>query len=696
MPNDHTPDTPLHPGIAKILGRILDIEPRRILRLNSNQFQVADYLKEESMISYEYDLEKFKESSKKYSSSKISYVYNSQKKSQSSIDESIESAEVCPHHSRSHALELQEQGVTSNVPFVIEDITIAQDEPLILFPIKPLERNDFENLKLLRLPKDDFPGNQVNEERGASWMELIFDVFFVAVLRILAETPHYTVNELLILIFKFWVIWWAWLSSILYDTKHDTDDLYHRVGKIIQILGVAGFALSIEEALSNTFFANLFAISNILIRIVLLSNYTIVTISSVTEKNFRSPANISSGKSSGISRYLKQLMKLIVNLKRPKKHLPTTASLLISIILFGASCAFDDGNSISSARIITWSVAMAFETVAKYYSMTLGYQVPFSGSHLPERMGLFTIIIIGEGIIASLTASSHSIQYYLAPPNVDFRLSYEAIGFQALCILIYMCLWGLYFDDFGSTISFEERIFDNLKENEVPHMQDSSKVIVSKKEHVVYDQFRTLWIALHFGVHLLHGLYGIYVQDAIAEFRDDQTELNNSADLLNSNIKVLEASKMTSLPDELTNDQVAKQLIITFGCLFLFNSFIKFLSFYNNPNSVHDKYSLLSRLAFSGITFSLYSITFPEYRYFTSIVWLMFGICSLFSLQNIIDIVIRYQIASKIVKESLNNDIQLQNQEGLALVEMQSFPSKEDPTKNISLKPEDLLGFQSN
>src|SRR5215467_697300 len=68
-------------------------------------------------------------------------------------------------------------------------------------------------------------------ERRVTWMELFFDLIFVAAVAQVGAplAKDYSWGSLLRYGFLFVLIWWAWSGHTLYSTRFDHDDLVHRV-----------------------------------------------------------------------------------------------------------------------------------------------------------------------------------------------------------------------------------------------------------------------------------------------------------------------------------------------------------------------------------------------------------------------------------------------------------------------------------
>jgi low temperature requirement protein LtrA len=502
---------------------------------------------------------------------------------------------------------------------LIEDYTTLPAK--IVFPIV----QDMNKLDMIRFPRDSqshdelgmsHRDNQAQEkERNATWLELMFDVFFVAVLRILSHSQHSSASQLTLLIFKFVVIWWGWLSVILYDTKYDTDDLFHRSGKLFQMLAVAGFALSIEHALENVLLSNMFAVSYILIHIILLLNYSLVSWSAFKHGN--------------TARQKKY---------RFQRYIPILSSSFLTIVLVASSIGLGD---MYTSRAIMWGVAMLQEAIAHLYSFSVGYQTPFKGSHLPERMGLFTIIVIGEGVIGVLTESAAWITKFALESYGNPTVAVETVALCLIAVVIYYCLWSAYFDDFANSIVIEETADHQFQ---------------LRKHQDLYDRVRYLWILLHLGVHLFHALFGIYMVDAVIFVNSSvQKSLISTTPSLSTTILPTSTLVWPPLPPaivataaadtfEMSGSSVARQLIFIKALLFLFNAFIKFLGYYKNDQAKLTFWSVLSRSLISIIIFCLLAIPPSSFDYAENVFWLVVVLCVLCLIQLVIDLVIQYLV----------------------------------------------------
>ena len=124
-------------------------------------------------------------------------------------------------------------------------------------------------------------------------------------------------------------------------------------------------------------------------------------------------------------------------------HLPASRPLLnvyipaftASVLLFVLSAAVEP-----PARYWLWGIALVVDLGTPLASQDRIRQVPIHGSHIPERVGLFTIIVFGESILAVVVGTT----------SVSWGL--ESGAAAALGFAVAGALWWLYFDYVDSSI----------------------------------------------------------------------------------------------------------------------------------------------------------------------------------------------------------------------------------------------------
>jgi low temperature requirement protein LtrA len=89
--------------------------------------------------------------------------------------------------------------------------------------------------------------------RKVTWLELFFDLIFVAAVAQVAEPlrDHYSVIGLVRFIPLFALIWWAWTGHTVFSTRFDTDDVIQRGLTLVQMFAVAAMAANAKDALDS-------------------------------------------------------------------------------------------------------------------------------------------------------------------------------------------------------------------------------------------------------------------------------------------------------------------------------------------------------------------------------------------------------------------------------------------------------------
>ena len=239
------------------------------------------------------------------------------------------------------------------------------------------------------------------KERHASWLELFHDLVFVAVVSQLSEILSHDISwtGLLSFVLLFVPVWLAWIGATLFATRFGTDDLAHRILTLLQMMGAAAMAVNVTHGLGETSAG--FALSYAAIRFLLVIEYIRVW--------YRLPST------------------------RPltKRY---SIGFAVSATIWTVSAFVPP-----PLRFILWGVGMTIDLVTPLLIGQLAIKFAPHESHLPERMGLFVIIVLGEsilGIVAGLAGHEWNIYSTL---SVGLGLS------------IPFSLWWIYFDNVGGS-----------------------------------------------------------------------------------------------------------------------------------------------------------------------------------------------------------------------------------------------------
>jgi low temperature requirement protein LtrA len=254
-----------------------------------------------------------------------------------------------------------------------------------------LDRQDEEERELVRPPDVNQDAN-----RSATRLELFFDLAFVLFVArcadILAEDETWTGGLRFAALLA--VGWWAWASSTLYANRFDTDDAVFRLLTLTGMAGVVAMAASVDKLDETT--SLWFALAYVALRLVLIAGY------------LRAWRHVPDARRT-IRPYL-------------VAHVAGAAVWLISLAVP------------TPGRYWLWGAGVAVDLLGPTVAARLKDGIPLHTEHLPERFGLFVILVLGESV-AAVVAGVHDGGW---KPGV--------VTSAVLAFLIGAALWWSYFD----------------------------------------------------------------------------------------------------------------------------------------------------------------------------------------------------------------------------------------------------------
>jgi low temperature requirement protein LtrA len=195
--------------------------------------------------------------------------------------------------------------------------------------------------------------------RRVSWLELFFDLVFVAAVAQVAAplALEFSATEIARFSLLFLLIWWAWLGQTIFATRFGTDDRLERLLTFLQICAAAAMAVNSQGALDSRESAG-FAAAYGVMRLLLAAQYARV-----------------------------REMDAAVLTRRYLAGCALSAALwLVSSLLP------------PHGRFVFWALAFVVDGLTPVVAEMHGTRVPPHAEHLPERFGLFTIILLGEAM----------------------------------------------------------------------------------------------------------------------------------------------------------------------------------------------------------------------------------------------------------------------------------------------------------
>ncbi len=237
------------------------------------------------------------------------------------------------------------------------------------------------------------------EERKVTWLELFYDLVYVATLIQLGNllSEDISVGGVMRFIILFVPIWWAWTGITFYMNRFVVDDVWHRSLIYLQIAAIAFLGISLEGAFGGL--TTQFALSYAAIRLVQVVLYV---------RTWR----YEPGTRPLTRRYV--------------------AGYLIGIALWLVSAFLP-----MPYPVVFWLVALAVEIGNAFTPRTraLVSLLPPDSAHMRERYGIFVMIVLGESFIKTITNAS------------GIHITIEIVAFSLLNIFVVFGLWWLYFDD---------------------------------------------------------------------------------------------------------------------------------------------------------------------------------------------------------------------------------------------------------
>jgi low temperature requirement protein LtrA len=214
-------------------------------------------------------------------------------------------------------------------------------------------------------------GSVVAPERRASWLELFFDLCFVVAVGAVAHTLHGepTIAGLALFVALFIPVWWSWMEYAWYATSFPEAGTFNRVGAFAAMLTVLAMAAQVGNASHGEPQGYILAF---------------VVFHAIVVALFLREARLYPGRQAFSMRY--------------------ATGFALAAAVWLASLALPE-----EIRPWVWVAALLIDLVTPWAAVLTVAERTFDVSHIPERYGLFTIIVLGEAIIAVARSMSEAI-----------------------------------------------------------------------------------------------------------------------------------------------------------------------------------------------------------------------------------------------------------------------------------------------
>jgi low temperature requirement protein LtrA len=242
-----------------------------------------------------------------------------------------------------------------------------------------------------------------DEERRVTWLELFYDLVYVATLIQLGNSLSEDISlaGFVRFVIVFAPIWWAWTGMTFYLNRFVVDDLWHRLLIYLQIVAIFFLGISLEGAFGDL--KAQFVLAYAAVRLVQVILYV-----------------------------------------RTWEHEPATrpltqryvASYLVGIAIWVVSAFLPMPYA---AELWLLGLGIEIGTAVAPGTRALVSALPPDVSHMRERYGIFVIIMLGESFIKTIT--------YAAGTPVTL----EILTFSLVGVFVVFGMWWLYFHDFEET-----------------------------------------------------------------------------------------------------------------------------------------------------------------------------------------------------------------------------------------------------
>jgi inward rectifier potassium channel len=250
--------------------------------------------------------------------------------------------------------------------------------------------------------------------KRAAWLELFYDVIFAASFvqlgTGLAEDP--TFKSVLTFIIVFASLWFTWLGYTIFSNRFNVDDFLHRIMVFAQIVAIAGMSIFAPQIIREQpmTFCLFYSASQLIVALLYFRSYK------QTNENQE------------FSRYWGLVFFSGAVIWFTSAFLPEPWAYALWIL-----------------SIVAYLIA---PLTSKSKSMTERW--PLDVAHFSERVGLLTLIVMGESFIKIMANLTHA--------SSDGRIFAQAV----FILLLMFTLWWIYFDDIAGSVIRRTKYSINL------------------------------------------------------------------------------------------------------------------------------------------------------------------------------------------------------------------------------------------
>src|SRR5512144_2046047 len=214
------------------------------------------------------------------------------------------------------------------------------------------------------------PRDPAQPHRAATPLELLFDLVFVVAVSTASERLSHAgsaghlgagIGSYLLV---FFAIWWAWMNFTWFASAYDTDDVPYRIMTLVQMTGALVLAAGVGPAFDD-------------------GNFTVITAGYVIMR-------------------LAMVAQWLRAARSDPSHRVTAQRYALGILVVQAAWVSRLALP-GSAQLPAFLVFVLAELAVPAWAERAGV-TPYHREHIAERYGLFTLIVLGETILASTRA----------------------------------------------------------------------------------------------------------------------------------------------------------------------------------------------------------------------------------------------------------------------------------------------------
>jgi low temperature requirement protein LtrA len=243
--------------------------------------------------------------------------------------------------------------------------------------------------------------NTAETDRAATPLELFFDLCFVVAVAQASDRLHHAVADggagaaVVSYVLVFFAIWWAWMNFTWFSSAYDNDDVPYRCLTLVQIAGVLILAAGVPRAFDTRDFDVVF-LGYVVMRVGLVSLWL-----------------------------------------RAARHDPPRRATALWYATGITACLAVWGLVLLAGWPVWAFVAAGALELAVPMLAERAANTSWHPRHIAERYGLFTLIVLGESVLAAAVAFQHAIDE--RDPNVTLYVT------AAAGLVTVFAMWWLYF-----------------------------------------------------------------------------------------------------------------------------------------------------------------------------------------------------------------------------------------------------------